>query len=487
MKRVISYALWGSQKLYVNGAISNIINRDKFYPGWICRFYVDETTLPEEVISKIMTFPNVEVIHMGHVEDVLGMFWRFRPLFDDPEIERFLVRDTDSQPTKREADAVNEWIESGLPFHIIRDNHYHGTHILGGTWGAVPGILPDAEKEIEKFLSTVKETRSQHPTRRYHGVDQIFLSQVVWPVIKDNHLAHVRAGEPGLLLTGKEKILPPLEEGGHFVGMPCDLVDGEFKRVESHLLVPEEKPRYDKICLMVPTYKRPLRLMSLIDSALRLAEDPRRLRFSFCVNKDDQETRDFLASRYWPVPDSWEVVNEETMQPNLSLYFNLMYEHTQFRDALVSELGDDMVFITKNWDTRILSEINRENGKVLVFCDDDYIAHEKCAVNAFTTREYVAATKKPFMCEFFHADMIDMILTMVGSLTGTLRFLPDVIIRHNHSTRDPEDKWDETFKRLSPVQKTANGKQNQRLAIAYAMLCAKNLVEAGVGRWNTLL
>jgi hypothetical protein len=485
MKKIISYALWGNQKLYVNGAISNIINRDKFYPGWICRFYVDETTLPKTVIDKILTFPNVEVIHMGHAEDVLGMFWRFRPLFDDPEIERFLVRDTDSQPTKREADAVNEWIESGLPFHIIRDNHYHGTHILGGTWGAVPGILPDTEKKIEEFLLTVKETKSQHPTRKYHGADQFFLSQVVWPVIKDNHLAHVRADEPGLLLTGKERILPPLEEGGHFVGMPCDLVDGEFKREESYLIVNEQK--YNKICLMVPTYKRPLRLMSLIDSALRLAEDPSRLRFSFCVNEADRETKDYLVSRYWPVKDSWEVINETSQQPNLSLYFNLMYKNTQFKDALISELGDDMVFMTKNWDVRILDEINRADGKVIVYADDSFVAHEKCCVNLFTTRKMVEATKKPFMCEFFHADMIDMIWTMLGSVTGTLRYLPDVIIQHNHSTRDPEDKWDETFKRLSPIQKVANKKQNQKLAIAYTMLCAKNLIEAGIGKWNVLL
>jgi hypothetical protein len=90
------------------------------------------------------------------------------------------------------------------------------------------------------------------------------------------------------------------------------------------------------------------------------------------------------------------------------------------------------------------------------------------------------------MCEFFHADMIDMIWTLVGAMTGTLCYLPDVIIQHNHSTKKSEDEWDETFKRLSPVQKAANGKHNQKLAIAYATLCAKNIIESGVGKWNIL-
>jgi hypothetical protein len=105
----------------------------------------------------------------------------------------------------------------------------------------------------------------------------------------------------------------------------------------------------------------------------------------------------------------------------------------------------------------------------------------------FTTRELVQATKKPFMCEFFHADMIDMVWTMAGAASGTLRYLPDVIIRHNHSTRLKPEDYDETFKRLQPVQKAANAKENQKLAISYAMLCAKNMIESGIGKWNVLV
>jgi predicted transcriptional regulator len=99
----------------------------------------------------------------------------------------------------------------------------------------------------------------------------------------------------------------------------------------------------------------------------------------------------------------------------------------------------------------------------------------------------VEATRKPFMCEFFHADMIDMVWTMLGAMTGTLRYQEDIVIQHNHSTKQKQNQWDETFQRLRPVQIAANGKENQKLAASYATLCAKNLIDAGIGKWNILL
>lgn len=244
--------------------------------------------------------------------------------------------------------------------------------------------------------------------------------------------------------------------------------------------------KYETISLMIPTYRRPDKLKSIIDSAIKTADNPTCLRFVFCVNKTDRLTSDFLDKLVMLQGSRWEVVYEETLQPNLALYFNKMYDETTFKDSIVSELGDDMVFVTPGWDTKILDEMNSHNGMAIVYFNDNYVAQEKCCVNLFTSREMVTATKKPFMCPFFHADMIDMVWTMVGAMTGTLRYQPDFIIQHNHSTKEGSDEWDETFKRLVPVQKAANAQSNQRLAIVYATLCAKNLIDSGFGKWNIL-
>lgn len=241
---------------------------------------------------------------------------------------------------------------------------------------------------------------------------------------------------------------------------------------------------YKSICLMIPTYHRVDRLRTIIDSVFETLTSDVTVRFSFCVNVNDHETRDFIHKYLgkW----CYEIIDENTIQPNLSLYFNLMYDNTKFKDSVVTMIGDDMVFKTKGWDTRILKEINDADGKLILFCDDDYVAHEKCCVQLFTTREVVEPTKKPFMCTHFHADMIDMIWFMVGKITGLLKYLPDVIIQHNHSTKQQKEEWDLTFQRLAPIQQISNKNEGVRLAVCYATLCARNMIESGVGSWNTL-
>ena len=218
-KRVVSFALWGANPLYALGAIRNAEMSPEFRPGWICRFYID-TTVTRETIDKLLDFPHVEIVKMHPAPDVLGMFWRFFPMFDDPTVERFVVRDTDCRPSKRETTAENEWIESGEPFHIMRDNVVHNTTILGGMWGAVAGCIPNMEDLIRNWLSNAKPrpqlAGAAGGLRYFHGCDQEFLNEVVWPLIIDKHIAH----DEHYHYTGKERpfTVPLSEVGGHFVG-----------------------------------------------------------------------------------------------------------------------------------------------------------------------------------------------------------------------------------------------------------------------------
>lgn len=214
-KKLISFSLWGDKPLYTNGAIWNAEHRKEFYPDWICRFYYDDS-VPSSVINKIRSTDS-ELCHMQRTDDVLGLYWRFHPMFDDIKIERFIVRDTDSKFTKREVKMVDEWIGSGLPFHIIRDCESHATTILGGTWGAIPGCIPKFEEKLNYWMTQLRPD-SENPRGLFHGTDQIFLSNFVWPIIIKNHIAHVRIGLPGLKYSGSEIEVPDPEDG-HYVGM----------------------------------------------------------------------------------------------------------------------------------------------------------------------------------------------------------------------------------------------------------------------------
>jgi hypothetical protein len=218
MKRIISYSLWGKDTFYTDGAIRNLSERLEFYPDWTCRFYYD-STVPIGVVNQLRA-GGAELVKMRDSFDALGMFWRFRPMFDDPDVERFIVRDTDSGFSRREVDAVNYWIESGKSFHFIRDCESHNVPICGGMWGSVAGAVPDMEKRICYYLQNVTP-QTNNPRGCYHGADQLFLGKTVWAAAQNDHIAHIRAGLPKLRFNDNDIELPPLVEGERYVGMVC--------------------------------------------------------------------------------------------------------------------------------------------------------------------------------------------------------------------------------------------------------------------------
>jgi glycosyltransferase involved in cell wall biosynthesis len=238
---------------------------------------------------------------------------------------------------------------------------------------------------------------------------------------------------------------------------------------------------------MLPTFKRPEKLKIFLDSAAECANKLSDICILLCVNENDAITENFIAE--YEFPFDFAVIRENTTQPNLALYYNLMYDSPLFRksETVVSMIGDDMIFKTKGYDTAILKAINDANGEALVYCDDDFIAHDKLMVQVFTTRKVVDATLKPFMCPLYHADMIDVVWINVGLLTGILKYLPDVKIKHAHeSVKSKVADMDETCQRMMPLRRLANEKQSREYGWRYAHLCAANLIDAGIGKWNVL-
>jgi hypothetical protein len=218
-RRIVSFSLWGDNPLYVNGALENARMYPEMFPGWTCRFYVDQTTVSQDTISKL-TETGADVYLMGRSIDVLGMYWRFRPMFDSPDVEYMLSRDTDSRPTLREKALVDEWIESEKTFHIVRDKEVHNVTILGGTWGAKPSRVPYFEKFYSTWFSQIPAF-PENPRGIYHGTDQMFLHVYIWPMIKDDHIAHIRKGFPKLSYAPENEIAIEDPADGHYVGMVC--------------------------------------------------------------------------------------------------------------------------------------------------------------------------------------------------------------------------------------------------------------------------
>ncbi len=54
----------------------------------------------------------------------------------DPLVSEWHSRDLDSRISSREKDGLLDWRDnSNATYHIMRDNPYHNTHILGGMFG----------------------------------------------------------------------------------------------------------------------------------------------------------------------------------------------------------------------------------------------------------------------------------------------------------------------------------------------------------------
>jgi hypothetical protein len=107
--------------------------------------------------------------------------WRFLALADR-EAEAVICRDADSLLNARDVAWVGAWLESGLPFHIIRDYFTHSELILAGLFGARGGVLGDIETSMRQWL-----TRSGAAGR---WTDQHFLRACVWPLARDAALTH---------------------------------------------------------------------------------------------------------------------------------------------------------------------------------------------------------------------------------------------------------------------------------------------------------
>lgn len=204
---------------------------------------------------------------------------------------------------------------------------------------------------------------------------------------------------------------------------------------------------YNRINLMLPTYKRVAngKLPKFISSACEMCDDPRQIVFTFLVNEDDNETLDYLKSLITPCSFQF-LITPIIDKPHLGRYFNQIYNETRFNDewTLASMVGDDMVFLTRGYDTQILSAANRTNGVGIIYCDDDHAQHEKLCVNMFVSRKYVSGTGLPFMPDF-RGDCLDNYWMEIGRAYGGCHYFNNVKIKHEHGYI--EGKSDDCFVR----------------------------------------
>jgi hypothetical protein len=173
---VIAFSLFGHNEKYMVGAVENARIAKYIYPGWTVRFYVDNS-VPTAVIQQLRHL-HADIVPMPMGDGMTGLFWRFLAA-DEAGFARWMIRDVDSRFSDREHRAVDEWIDSSLSFHAMRDHPLHTRPIMGCAFSGVRGAL-----------SSMRQIISSWQRKGRYGDDELMLAETVYPMIRNRMLVH---------------------------------------------------------------------------------------------------------------------------------------------------------------------------------------------------------------------------------------------------------------------------------------------------------
>lgn len=209
-RNIIAFALWGEDPVYVHGAIVNARIAPHIYYGWTPRFYCD-ATVPDDALVELRRAGAQVVMMEDPALQAIRPMWRFLAS-DDPEVDWFICRDADSRLNCQELLAVDDWLRSGQPFHVMRDHIYHMELMLAGMWGGAAHVLPN----LRDWLLAMPEFHNNR-----FG-DQAFLMHEIWPLIRDRLCTHdsFYRFHNGRDFPGAYRLPAPVHVGGAVKTMP---------------------------------------------------------------------------------------------------------------------------------------------------------------------------------------------------------------------------------------------------------------------------
>jgi len=203
--KYISFSLFGHEPDYILGAVANAKECDTFYPGWTPVFYV-APEIEQKIIDQLLATGAV-VIPGGPEISKNPRIWRFAAALL-PEAKLTLFRDTDSRFSKREVEAVAQWVKSENQLHIIRDHPRHYYPIMAGMWGV---------RSTEYVRSTIKQILLS-ANGADKPEDQTLLAKIFYPKFKDDALVH----DAFFTREKNRATLIDREPNGSFIGEQID-------------------------------------------------------------------------------------------------------------------------------------------------------------------------------------------------------------------------------------------------------------------------
>lgn len=144
MSKLICYSLFNNpanekfeKMAYVRGFYWNARMNNFLYPDWRTHLEVQEELYLEfqELFDWLVENNNLDLVvnKYGRPQLCEGMLWRMKPIWTI-DVSHILCRDTDAITTYKEAQYIQDWIESCKTVSAIHDNPAH-SGLMGGMVG----------------------------------------------------------------------------------------------------------------------------------------------------------------------------------------------------------------------------------------------------------------------------------------------------------------------------------------------------------------
>lgn len=219
MTKCISYSLFGYGKekhrdsfdfiSYLRGLLFSIRMNRLIFPGWTISLQTDESTY--NAYKGLFDALPIKVSIHESAPLTKAMLWRLHPVFDYNNYSHVICRDLDSPLTYREAQCIQEWINSDLAAHAITDSVSHGVPMLGGMVGFVTGYWP-MRTNLQHWRDMFTNNFIDFSIK---GADQTFLNAKIYPCFADPGapaiMQHYLLGMPNTWLPGYRNSIPNIE------------------------------------------------------------------------------------------------------------------------------------------------------------------------------------------------------------------------------------------------------------------------------------
>lgn len=194
--KIISYSIFGKERLYRIGLLKNVELAKKLFPEWKVFIHLNPNYEDKQFLKDINQ-PHTELIDLKEEHPRDGMMWRMLPM--EQNHEAVIIRDIDTRLFDRDKKLVDYWLDSDCKFHVCRDNFGSYQPILGGLWGG-----KNSKLKIKDNWDIWKKKEIKSGSKRLRDI--IFLKKYVYPEIRKDLLVFsehtIYLGEKNIIKLG---------------------------------------------------------------------------------------------------------------------------------------------------------------------------------------------------------------------------------------------------------------------------------------------